>query len=136
MKQTPQPVRAATKPGRDVPKLQLDKPYQLELSSQSGLTFAVTPGKPTSADDAQGGLVRFHTAAAGRYRVALTSRHWIDVVDGKQIIKSRDFQGAPGCERPHKIVEYELPADRDLTLQVSGAPQSSIVLSVTAVASS
>jgi hypothetical protein len=134
MKQTPQPVAAAAKPGKDVPQLQIDKLYEIKLTNQSGVTFVLTPGKPTLPDNAQAGLARFHTDKAGRYRVAITSGHWLDIVDGKQLIRSRDFQGARGCERPHKIVEYDLPAGRELTLQLSGSSDAAVVLSVTAVA--
>jgi TonB dependent receptor len=105
------------------------------LSAPSVRPTGRAVGLSTLPDNAQAGLARFHTDKAGRYRVAITSGHWIDIVDGKQLIKSRDFQGARGCERPHKIVEYELPAGRELTIQVSGAPDASVVLSVTRVAS-
>ena len=135
MKLTPQPVAAAVKPGKDVPPLQLDKVYEIKLASQAGVTFALTPGKPTLPDNAQAGLARFRTDKAGRYRVAITSGHWLDIVDGKDLIKSRDFQGARGCERPRKIVEYELPAGRELVLQLSGSPDATVVLAVTAVTS-
>jgi hypothetical protein len=134
MKQTPQAVTAADTPGKDVPQLQLDKLYEIRLAGQSGVTFPVTPGKPTLPDNAQAGLAKFRTEKAGRYRISITSGHWIDVVDGKQLIRSRDFQGARGCERPHKIVEYDLPAGRELTLQLSGSPDASVILSVTRVA--
>ena len=134
MKQTPQPISAAAKPGKDVPQLQLDKVYDFKLMNQSGVTFALTPGKPTLPDNAQAGLAHFKTEKAGRYRVSITSGHWIDILDGKQLIKSRDFQGARGCPRPHKIVEYDLPAGRDLILQLSGSSDASVVLAVTAVA--
>jgi hypothetical protein len=132
-KQTPQALSAATKPGKEIPQLQLDKLYELKLSAQSGVSFVLTPGKPTLPDGAQAGLVHFHTEKAGRYRVGITSGHWIDVVDNGKLIKSRDFQGARGCERPRKIVEYELPAATDLTLQLSGSPDATVILSVTAV---
>ena len=136
MKQAPQLLTAAGKPGKDVPQLQLDKLYEIKLAGQSTVTFVLTPGKPTLPDNAQAGLTKFHTDKAGRYRVSITSGHWIDVVDGKQLIRSRDFQGARGCERPHKIVEYDLPAGRELTLQLSGSPDAAVILSVTAVAGS
>lgn len=132
MKGRPQAVAAGTKTS-DAPKLQVDKLYELKLAGQSGVTFALTPGKPTLPDNAQAGVARFHTDKAGRYRVAITSGHWIDVVDGDKLIKSRDFQGARGCERPHKIVEYELPAGKDLTLQLSGSPDATVIVAVTAV---
>ena len=86
-------------------------------------------------DGTQAGLVRFKSVAAGRYRVAMTSGHWIDVVDGQTIIKSRDFQGARGCERPRKIVEFDLPAQRPLTLQLSGASDTPVTLAITVVKS-
>ena len=132
MKQTPQPVTAAVKPGADVPELKTDKLYELALAGQSTVAFATKPGKPTLDDGAQAGLVRFHLDKAGRYRVSITSGHWVDVVDGAQFVKSRDFQGARGCERPHKIVEYELPANRDLILQFSGSPDAKVIISITA----
>jgi hypothetical protein len=136
MKQTPQAITAAGKAGKDVPQLQLDKLYEIKLAGQGGVTFPVTPGKPTLPDNAQAGLAKFHTDKAGRYRVSITSGHWLDVVDGKQLVRSRDFQGARGCERPHKIVEYDLPAGRDLILQLSGGTDASVILSVTPVAGS
>ena len=52
-------------------------------------------------------------------------------MDGGQFIKSRDFQGSHDCERPHKIVEFELPAARDLLLQFSGSGEESLLLANT-----
>jgi hypothetical protein len=133
-KGVPKPVAAGTKAGKEAPQLKLDQVYELKLANQTGVTFALQPGKPTLPDNAQAGVFRFHTEKAGRYRVGITSGHWIDVVDGDKLIKSRDFQGARGCERPHKIVEYELPANSDLTLQLSGATDVTVIVAVTAVA--
>jgi hypothetical protein len=70
---------------------------------------------------------------AGRYRVSISSDHWIDVLDGTQLMSSRDFQGQHGCQRPHKIVEFDLPADRDLTLQFSGSTDAHVIVAITAV---
>lgn len=131
LKQTAQPITAASKPASDVPKLQLDKAYAVTLADQGIVAFAAPPAKQASADGARAGLVRFTTAAAGLYRISLNSGHWIDVVDGKSAIKSQDFQGAHGCERPRKIVEFELPANKELTLQLSGAPSTPVILTVT-----
>lgn len=133
MRQEPEKIAAGTRSTGEVPTLQLDKVYEVQLTNQEAVSFAVTPGKPTLPDNARGGLARFATDKPGRYRISITSGHWIDVTDGKDLIRSRDFQGARGCERPRKIVEYELPAGRELTLQLSGAPDAAVILAVTAV---
>jgi hypothetical protein len=133
MKQTPQAVTAAVKPGPDAPLLQVDKLYELKLSGQSGVMYAVKPAKPTLNDSIQGGIARFRIDHAGAYRIAITTGHWIDVIDGSQVIKSRDFTGARGCARPRKIVEYDLPAGKVLTLQLSGSSDASVLLTITPV---
>ena len=135
MKQTAAPVTAATQPGH-VPLIQIDELYELKLSPQSSVTYSAKPAKPTLNDSAQGGLVRFHVDKAGLYRVSITSGHWIDVVDGEQFVKSKDFSGSRECARPHKIVEFELPANKDLVLQFSGSTDSSVVTAITPVAAS
>lgn len=136
MKQTAAPVTAATKPSAQAPAIKVDKLYELKLSPQSSVTYSAKPAKPTLNDSAQGGLVRFHIDKAGLYRVSITSGHWIDVVDGEQLVKSKDFSGSRDCPRPHKIVEFELPANKDLVLQFSGSTDSSVVTAITPVAAS
>ena len=136
MKQTPAPVTAGIKPGAQAPEVKLDKPYELKLSPQAGVTYSAQPMKPTLDDSSRGGLVRFHTGKAGLYRVALTTGHWVDVVDGDTPIKSKDFSGSRECPRPHKIVEFELPANKDLVLQFSGSTDPTVIASVTPVAAS
>jgi hypothetical protein len=136
MKQTAAPVTAATKPGAQAPLVKIDKLYELKLSPQSTVTYSAKPAKPTLNDSAQGGLVRFHVDKAGLYRVSITSGHWIDVVDGEQLVKSKDFSGSHECARPHKIVEFELPANKDLVLQFSGSTDSSVTTAITPVAAS
>jgi hypothetical protein len=131
MKQTAKPVTAATQRGTGIPRLEVDKLYDLKLAPQSGVKYIVTPAKPTLNDSTQGGLARFRVSKDGLYRVSLTSGHWIDVVDGEQLIKSKDFQGSRGCARPHKIVEFVLPANKDLVLQLSGAVESPVTLTIT-----
>ena len=133
MKQTPRAVAGAVGPGADVPRIEPEKLYEVKLADQSTVTFVAKPGKAALTNGAHAGLVRFRVEKAGRYRVSITSRHWIDVVEGTQLVSSRDFQGQRGCERPHKIVEYELPAGRDLTLQFSGSTDAQVIVAITAV---
>jgi hypothetical protein len=134
MKQTPKPITAATKPGSATPLLQVDTLYELKLAPQGSITYSAKPAKPTLDDSAQGGMARFHVEKPGLYRVSITSGHWIDVIEGEQLVKSKDFQGSRGCARPHKIVEFDLPAHKDLVLQLSGSTDASVTLAITPVA--
>ncbi len=45
-------------------------------------------------------------------------------------IASKDFQGRPGCDAPHKIVEFVLPAGTPLTLQFRAGSQDTLKVSV------
>ena len=132
MKQSPQPLAAASRSGA-VPQLELEKPYAVKLANQADVKFAIEPAKSTSDEGAQAGLVSFRTAHAGRYRVSIASGHWLDVVDGGKAVASRDFRGQRGCERPRKIVEFELPAEHEFTLQFSGAAEAEVVVAITEV---
>jgi hypothetical protein len=133
MTQTPARVTAAAK-GDAAPALQIDKVYTIALAPQSDVAFVAKPAKPTLADGAHAGIVRFHVGAAGRYHIALTGPHWLDVLQNGHVINSSDFNGAHGCERPRKIVEYDFPADSDLILQLSGAADASVDLAIVPVA--
>lgn len=126
-------VVAARSTDRNGPVIELEKLYEVQLAPQSEIRFGVKPAKPTLADSAQGGILRFRSTRGGVYRVSITSGHWIDIVDDGQLIRSKDFQGSRGCNRPHKIVAYELPANRDLLLQLSGGTESAVTLAVTFV---
>jgi hypothetical protein len=132
MAQAPTTVTAA-KAGGGAPSLQLEKDYTLALAPQDAVTFVAKPGKPTLTDGAHAGIARFHVAEAGHYRIAMTSAHWLDVLQGTTAIKSLDFNGAHGCARPRKVVEFEFPANSDLVLQLSGAADASVDLAIVRV---
>lgn len=133
MQVAPQALTAAIRPGAAVPLIKLDTPYALKLSDQTAVTFVASPEKSGARAGATAGVVRFRTDKGGRYRVSITSGHWVDIVDAGQLLKALDFQGHVGCERPRKIVEYELPTARDLQLQLSGSADDAVVLAITAV---
>ncbi len=135
MKQSPQALTAAVAGTGTVPQMRTGQVYEVKLAPQGSVGYLVPPGKAMPAAQATGGLVLFRVPVAGRYRISLASGHWIDVLANGAFIKSRDFQGAHGCEPLHKIVEFELPADQSLTLQFSGAPGTSVRVAITAVTS-
>ncbi|HEX4583999.1 MAG TPA: hypothetical protein VH183_04160 [Burkholderiaceae bacterium] len=116
------------------PLLAPDQLYELALAPQEQVAFAAPPGRKKGVEGASGGLARLHLTAAGDYRIALDQAFWIDVVANHQIVASKDFQGRPGCQAPHKIVLYSLPAEKDLILQFSGATAERLKLTITPVA--
>jgi hypothetical protein len=52
-------------------------------------------------------------------------------VDADTAIESVDHFG-PGCELVHKVVEFDLPSGRPLTLQLSGNEDAMVGLAITA----
>ncbi len=126
------PITAGTNAKKPV-HLDFDQRYAVKLVPQGSVHFAVKPSKPMLDDGAQAGIFAFHTPKAGRYRVSITTGHWLDVVDGGNLVVSRDFQGQRGCEKVHKIVEFELSGNKDFLLQLSGGTDASLGIAITQV---
>jgi hypothetical protein len=124
-------VRAAAT-SASAPALEADTLYALQLSPQSDVTFALPPGsRKTPTGPVYAGFIRFRAGPAGTYRISADQPVYIDVIAAGSTIPSKDFQGRPGCSAPHKVVEFDLPADTELTLQASGAPSAVARLAVT-----
>jgi hypothetical protein len=121
--------------GKHPVHLDLDQHYFVKLVPQSMVKFTVKPGKPMLDDGAQAGVFSFHTPKAGKYRISITTDHWIDVLDGPLLVVSQDFQGQRGCERVHKVVQYELSGNKEFILQLSGGTQANINMAITRVTS-
>jgi hypothetical protein len=107
------------------------KHYAATLRPQTEVAFVATPARARNPDGSAAGLLFFRSAGAGRYRISLSSHHWIDVVDGKRPIGSAAHEGRSGCELLHKVVEFELPARRAITIQLSGAPAERVSVVIT-----
>jgi len=132
--QTPSTGITAGSGPDDVVRIELDTRYQTRLLPRSEVTFAARPGKPMLDEDARSGLLTFQVPADGRYRAAITSGHWIDMVDGGEIVPTIDFQGRHSCPLVHKIVEFDLRAGRDLVLQFAGGNAAEVGVVITAAA--
>ena len=118
---------------RSAKPLEEGQHFAATLLPQASITFAKPPGRAPRAPAPTAGLLTFKSARAGIYRVSITSRHWIDVLDGTQVIDSRAHQGRSSCEDLHKVVEFELPAQRELTIQLSGDDSATVGIVITAV---
>ena len=132
MRAQARPVSPSANPQAN-PVLQEGTHFTATLLPQDSITFAAPPGKKARAEKPTAGLLFFRSTRGGAYRISLSSRHWVDVVDGARTIDSRAHQGRSTCKLVHKIVEFELPAERLLTIQLSGDDADTVGIVVTAV---
>ncbi len=95
------------------------------------ITYAVRPEKP-GGSISSGGLFAFNVAAAGRYRVALGSGAWIDVLSGTKPVISAAHGHGPDCTGVRKMVDFDLQPGRYL-LQVAGNGSPALPLMVARV---
>lgn len=124
------PLSAAVNAG-DAPPLALDTVYDVALHPLTDVTFVHAPGKAAPADGGSGGILKLHVHDAGRYRISLDAPLWIDVVAGTELVDSNGFQGRQACQLIHKSVEWTLPADVDLFVQLAGGKRAQAKLAVT-----
>jgi len=115
----------------DAPALTPDHLYELELRAQPEIAFAAPPSRTWPAEASYAGMARLTVEAAGVYRFALDQAAWVDVVVNGAVLKSRDFQGRPGCSAPHKVVEFALPAEKPVILEFSASVTPSLKVTVT-----
>jgi hypothetical protein len=117
--QPPRSLAAGQTPAAS-PALATDQLYQLKLSAQPKVTFVAPPGRQGHSAGTYAGLARVTIDTPGVYRISLDQAVWVDVVSNGAIVEARDHQGRRGCNAPHKIVEFSLPAGTPMTLQFSG----------------
>ena len=106
--------------------------YELQLAPQSQVIFSVPPGKKT-ADGGYAGLAALKVPASGSYRFSLDLPFWIDVVINSKLVPAKDYEGQKGCNAPHKIVVFDVDANQKILVQISGASQPVVRLTVTRV---
>jgi len=116
------------------PRLLAEHLYELQLRPLDQVRFVATPGRQSSGQSAYAGLATLRITAPGRYRIAVDAPFWIDVVADGGLMSVAGFQGAPDCNAPHKILEFEFAVVRELTLQFSGDRGSRVRVGIVAVA--
>jgi len=127
----------AARSSATAPTLELETLYALQLSPQTDVTFDLPPGsRKAPTGPVYAGFARVKATVAGTYRISADRPVYVDVIAGGSAIPSKAFQGRSGCSAPHKVVEFELPADTVLTLQASGGPSPMARLAVTRTAGS
>jgi hypothetical protein len=124
-------VTAGTDP-KSAPVIVPDRLYAMRLAAQDHVKFAVAPAKKSAGTAVYAGLATLQLPAQGSYRIAVDLPFWIDVVSNGMPVSAEDFQGQHECSAPHKIVVFALSAAQPLVLQLSGATQDNVRLTVTA----
>jgi hypothetical protein len=120
--------------GTDVtqaPAIEPELLYELMLTRQDQVHFQAPPGKAPRTGGTFAGLLRLKVSKPGLYRISVDQPFWIDVASGTELVHSTDYAGAAGCSAPNKIVQYLLPAGRDLMVQISGLQSAQARLTVT-----
>lgn len=123
----------AGKDGATAPQLKPNQLYQLRLLPAGQVSFTVTPGKASPAEGTYGGVFTLTTEASGTYRIAIDMPFWIDMASDGKLVPAVDYEGQHGCNAPRKIVEFALDAHQHWVLQLSGASQEAVRLTITRV---
>jgi hypothetical protein len=106
--------------------------YALQLQPQAKVSFVTAPGRNRATEGSYAGLATLKIATPGAYRISADAALWIDVVADGGLMTAKAFQGAHDCTGPRKIVAFDFPVARQVTLQFSGAENASVRVSVTA----
>lgn len=126
------PVAAAVRAG-EVGKalLPIGSSARATLLPIGQIDFALPPAR-TPAAESGGGLFGFAVTTPGRYRVALGSAAWIDVVRNGRSLPSVAHGHGPACSGIRKMVDFDLQPGRYL-LQIAGSEPLATGVMVSAV---
>jgi hypothetical protein len=105
--------------------------YRVILLPAGQVTFPVAPGKTSPAEGTYAGVFALTVPAAGKYRIAIDSAFWIDIAANGKLLPASDYEGQHDCQAPRKIVEFVLDGKVPWLLQLSGASQAAVRLTIT-----
>ncbi|QJU60584.1 homogentisate 1,2-dioxygenase [Sphingomonas sp. AP4-R1] len=108
--------------------LQIGSGVTATLLPTPKVAYAVRPEKP-GGSVSSGGMFAFVVPSAGRYRVALGSGAWIDVLNGTAPAVSVAHGHGPDCTGIRKMVDFDLQPGRYL-LQIAGNAGATLPLMV------
>ena len=106
----------------------------LKLKPQASVTYPIAPSGKSKADAKEefGGVLTFDgVAKPGVYQVTLSSRGWIDVVQGGAALSTVGHTGMKDCDAIRKSVRFEIGSG-PFAVQLSGVPQDTIKIAVRA----
>lgn len=140
-----QPFAVATNLQQAMPSLEPDTHYVVTLAPESRVAFIVPPGHEARDATPNGGILYLDVRdGPGRYRIAIDTGHWIDVVDSgpnvldataARLVPSVDHVDAGDCTPLRKVVDFELAAGKTYRIHLSGRADARVALVVTRVGS-
>lgn len=125
----PVPATAAAEAGQsDAARIEAGSAVRLSLHPASDVRYVVAPGKP-GGSVSYGGLAGLDIPEAGRYRVALGSPGWADIVSNGAAIASVAHGHGPECTGIRKIVDFDLQAGSHiLQIAANGEPETNVLV--------
>jgi hypothetical protein len=123
-------VSSAADGGADMPELQVAQHYTATLHPQGEVKFTVEPSRVMLADGSFAGHMGFSVPVPGRYRIALTSESWVDVLEGGDYLDAEAFAGRVGCKPLRKLVDYKLETGKHFVLMLSGGSKEVIGVAI------
>lgn len=123
-------ARAGASAGAATP-LKIGTAMTATLLPAPKVAYAARPEKP-GTPASSGGVFAFTIESAGRYRVALGSAAWVDVLRGTTPVGSVAHGHGPACSTVRKMVDFDLAPGRYL-LQVVGSGTATLPLMVSRV---
>lgn len=103
----------------------------LRLLPAEAVTLAAPPARNKPAAAPYAGLIGIEIARVGRYRVALSTPGWIEIVTGGGAVAFTAHGHGPACASIRKIVDFALPAGRHL-VQITSNPGADAKLMIVA----
>lgn len=119
---TAQRPLAAGKGAGDAAPLAVGAAAQVRLLPAARVVFPVAPAKPGVSGRA--GVLVFEVVRPGRYRIALGSAAWIEVVRNGRAVASAAHAHGAACAGIRKLVDFDLRPGRHF-LEIAGAPDAS-----------
>jgi hypothetical protein len=120
--------------GKDGPSAPAITPNHLDraiLLPAGQVDFPMVPGRMSPVESTYGGVYALTVPVPGKYRVALDSAFWIDIAAQGKLVPASDYEGQHDCAAPRKVVEFALDGKGPWMLQLSGASQAAVRITVT-----
>ena len=137
LREPAQTLAAATHLQQAMPSLEVGTHYFITLAPENRVAFIVAPGRAARDAAPHGGILYFHVREAGRYRFALDTGHWIDVVDqgehlldaaSSRLVESVGHRDIAACSTLRKVVDFDLDAGKTYRVHLSGREDARVTV--------